>query len=1048
MSWTEILFEGGPSARAYHVAAWDGTNQAIWVHGGLGGSNGLAQRDLWRFHTMSETWELVADQIQSGPSRRYNHAAAWDETSRSLWIHGGYSGIVSLSDLWRFHVTTTSTTRTSSSLTTSISSTTSATSTRSTTSTSSGTSSSTSSSSITTSSRTWTSTSMTSSTTLSSSSTSSSTATTSSSTTSSASSTTSTTSSTTSQTTTTSSLSTSSSTVTTTSTTTLTSTTSSATFSSSTISRTTSTTTTTTFSSTSSSTVTITSTTYSSSTTLSTTSSSVTTSSSSTSSSTVTITSTTYSSSTTLSTTSSSVTTSSSSTSSSTVTITSTTYSSSTTLSTTSSSVTTSSSSTSSSTATTTSRSSTTSSTSSSKTRTFSSTSSISTTSSSTSSTVTRSTSTSSSVTETETSTSSSTRTSTTSTSSTTTTTTTTVPEDWTGILCIILGLANIVLLATCLYCAYCRLRDRSKKIVAPLPLPPIMPTQLLTDPSPPPLPPAIYINTEPLKAPPSPSSCPHRASKSHPSIAPIPGLYPQICEPVLHSLFPHVELDRDVLVEIPTIPFWPEVPEVQYDLASPRSRRFGKVPPCPQLDPHDDRTRVREIPMELCCFCSAPFHSTDIADETDSPARSYHPLASDASLRPLFMQLNPSPNGCYQPDAVPLPPPLFPWMDAEMDSASDVFIDISDLTCQAGPAAEAACKLLERPGGPKQERCKELPPSDSGQTVLETPIGCEQKFLCQEPQPLPDFAPQGLISSRAHVILDDLETDLPCLNLNRSERTNGRPVREIDMTPQLQHLPDEIVLLAASAMLRRSPMGKAPSLPQEQELSCTFTRKPQPVPETQIPPHLPPHPIYINTYPPLPPPHSSCDCPSHPHTTPPPDLHPQICEPETQDLVPRIEPAVDIYIDMDIPTPPPLPPEVPEVQHDLASPHSKWLGESPSSSIPRPHLDPPDATTRVHELPFQHCRFCAAPVFHLMQEPDSPAAPHHSPQKLCGSNRPLPFTATPPRVAHTLHVESQDHPPASSSASSASCCKDTSDADVSPPRPRLQWHGKIQLSS
>ena len=109
-SW-RLVSSDGPSARAYHVAAWDPTNLDLWIHGGF---DGVARRDLWRFHTQTSTWDLLQD--NNGPIRRYNHVAGFDAVSKSFWVHGGYEGST-LQDLWRFDITTTTTSITSSSST-------------------------------------------------------------------------------------------------------------------------------------------------------------------------------------------------------------------------------------------------------------------------------------------------------------------------------------------------------------------------------------------------------------------------------------------------------------------------------------------------------------------------------------------------------------------------------------------------------------------------------------------------------------------------------------------------------------------------------------------------------------------------------------------------------------------------------------------------------------------------------------------------------------------------------------------------------------------
>ena len=129
---------GGPTARAYHVAGWDPTNEAIWIHGGLQGANFCS--DLWRFDVNLYEWRLLSE--KEGPSARFSHAAAFDSTSTSFCLHGGYSDGRLESDLWCYQWTTTTTSRTTSSLTTSSTSKTTSTSlTRSTSITSSSTSS-------------------------------------------------------------------------------------------------------------------------------------------------------------------------------------------------------------------------------------------------------------------------------------------------------------------------------------------------------------------------------------------------------------------------------------------------------------------------------------------------------------------------------------------------------------------------------------------------------------------------------------------------------------------------------------------------------------------------------------------------------------------------------------------------------------------------------------------------------------------------------------------------------------------------------------------
>ena len=87
----------GPSARSDHVAIWDASNAAIWIHGGF---DGIEKQDLWKFDTREGSWRHI--QVNNPPSARANHVAAWDDTNQALWIHAGHASEVLYRDLWRF----------------------------------------------------------------------------------------------------------------------------------------------------------------------------------------------------------------------------------------------------------------------------------------------------------------------------------------------------------------------------------------------------------------------------------------------------------------------------------------------------------------------------------------------------------------------------------------------------------------------------------------------------------------------------------------------------------------------------------------------------------------------------------------------------------------------------------------------------------------------------------------------------------------------------------------------------------------------------------
>ncbi|OLP86392.1 Tip elongation aberrant protein 1 [Symbiodinium microadriaticum] len=96
LTWTEVSFSGGPSPRSGHTAVWDASSRLLWLHGG---NDGFLRRDLWRYDSMENVWSLIAE--HAGPSARWSHVAAWDGRNQILYIHGGYNGSL-CGDLWSF----------------------------------------------------------------------------------------------------------------------------------------------------------------------------------------------------------------------------------------------------------------------------------------------------------------------------------------------------------------------------------------------------------------------------------------------------------------------------------------------------------------------------------------------------------------------------------------------------------------------------------------------------------------------------------------------------------------------------------------------------------------------------------------------------------------------------------------------------------------------------------------------------------------------------------------------------------------------------------
>ena len=98
--WHLVTDDGVPAleGRSKHVSAWG--NRTFWIHGGFDGS--IYRADMWRFDPQDSTWLPVAvNPALPAPRGRESHVACWDPSSGALWIHGGYDGSL-LGDLWKF----------------------------------------------------------------------------------------------------------------------------------------------------------------------------------------------------------------------------------------------------------------------------------------------------------------------------------------------------------------------------------------------------------------------------------------------------------------------------------------------------------------------------------------------------------------------------------------------------------------------------------------------------------------------------------------------------------------------------------------------------------------------------------------------------------------------------------------------------------------------------------------------------------------------------------------------------------------------------------
>jgi N-acetylneuraminic acid mutarotase len=84
-AWAPISSVQSPSARSYHRAVWTGGSMIIW--GGYNGFQGGETNSGAAYDPLSNTW--ISTSIAGAPTPRAFHAAAWTGTEMLIW--GGYS---------------------------------------------------------------------------------------------------------------------------------------------------------------------------------------------------------------------------------------------------------------------------------------------------------------------------------------------------------------------------------------------------------------------------------------------------------------------------------------------------------------------------------------------------------------------------------------------------------------------------------------------------------------------------------------------------------------------------------------------------------------------------------------------------------------------------------------------------------------------------------------------------------------------------------------------------------------------------------------------
>ncbi len=94
----------GPTERWGHTALYDAPRNRMVVNAGIGciGEQcGVLFRDTWALDLDSYTWSLLDDGT-SGPTKRQNHVAVYDEARQRMVIFGGLQVLTFFADTWAF----------------------------------------------------------------------------------------------------------------------------------------------------------------------------------------------------------------------------------------------------------------------------------------------------------------------------------------------------------------------------------------------------------------------------------------------------------------------------------------------------------------------------------------------------------------------------------------------------------------------------------------------------------------------------------------------------------------------------------------------------------------------------------------------------------------------------------------------------------------------------------------------------------------------------------------------------------------------------------
>ena len=103
LSWSRVPIRGGIVPPRRSGAASVVVQGKLYVYGGYGGGTGRLD-DFYAYSFDQGTWEEVKVQGTAKPGRRENNGVVISDSSKSIYLFGGYNGTSWLNDLWEFDI--------------------------------------------------------------------------------------------------------------------------------------------------------------------------------------------------------------------------------------------------------------------------------------------------------------------------------------------------------------------------------------------------------------------------------------------------------------------------------------------------------------------------------------------------------------------------------------------------------------------------------------------------------------------------------------------------------------------------------------------------------------------------------------------------------------------------------------------------------------------------------------------------------------------------------------------------------------------------------